>query len=49
MYLFMFVEIKFIDYHSYVIFVMKSKSICNNYVNYDEIIRKSSLVFNHMF
>ena len=36
--LFMFIEMKFIDCHSCAIFVMKSLSICNDYVNYDEII-----------
>ena len=36
--LFMFTEMKFIQYHSYVMFAMKFMSICNNYVNYDEII-----------
>ena len=35
---FMFIEIKFIHYHSCVIFVMKSISIYNDQVNYDEII-----------
>ena len=36
--LFMFVETKLIYCHSCVIFVMKSMSICNDQVNYDEII-----------
>ena len=35
---FMFIEMKFIHFHSCVMFVMKSMSIYNNYVNYDEII-----------
>ena len=34
----MFIEMKFIHYHSCVIFVMKPMTICNDYVNYDEII-----------
>ena len=34
---FMFIEITFIHYHSCVIFAMKSNSICNDYVNYNEI------------
>ena len=36
--LFMFIEMKFIHCHSCVIFAMKSMSMCNDYVNYDEII-----------
>ena len=36
--LFMFIEMKFIHCHSYVMFAMKSMSMCNDYVNYDEII-----------
>ena len=36
--LFMFIEMKFIHCHSCVMFVMKSMSMCNDYVNYDEII-----------
>ena len=36
--LFIFIEMKFIHCHSCVIFVMKSMSMCNDYVNYDEII-----------
>ena len=36
--LFMFIEMKFIHYHSCVMFAMKSMSICNDLVNYDEII-----------
>ena len=36
--LFMYIEMKFIHCHSYVIFAMKSMSMCNDYVNYDEII-----------
>ena len=36
--LFMFIEMKFIHYHSCVMFAMKSMSMCNDYVNYDEII-----------
>ena len=36
--LFMFIEIKFIHCHSCVMFAMKSMSMCNDYVNYDEII-----------
>ena len=35
---FMFIEMKFIHWHSCVIFAMKSMSICNDKVNYDEII-----------
>ena len=35
---FMLIEIKFIKCHSYVMFAMKSMSVCNGYVNYDEII-----------
>ena len=37
---FMFIEIKFIHYHSCVTFVMKFINICNDSVNYDEIIIK---------
>ena len=36
--LFMFIEIKFNCCHSFVIFAMKSMSICKEQVNYDEII-----------
>ena len=36
--LFMFNEMKFIHCHSCVMFAMKSMSMCNDYVNYDEII-----------
>ena len=36
--LFMFVEMKFIHFHSCVMFAMNSMSMCNDYVNYDEII-----------
>ena len=36
--LFLFIEIKFIHFHSCVMFLMKSMSICNDQVNYDEII-----------
>ena len=36
--LFMFIEIKFIHCHSCVMFEIKSKSIYNDYVNFDEII-----------
>ena len=35
---FMFIEMKSIHFHSCVMFVMKSMSICNDLVNYDEII-----------
>ena len=35
---FMFIEMKFIHCHSCVMFAMKSMSICNHIVNYDEII-----------
>ena len=36
--LLMFIEMKFIHFHSCVMFAMKSMSMCNDYVNYDEII-----------
>ena len=36
--LFIFIEINFIHCHSCVIFEMKSMKICNNTMNYDEII-----------
>ena len=36
--LFMFIEMIFIHCHSCVMFAMKSMSICNDIVNYDEII-----------
>ena len=36
--LFMLIEMKFIHYRSYAMFVMKSMSMCNDQVNYDEII-----------
>ena len=36
--LFIFIEMKFIHYHSCVMFAMKSMNICNDQVNYDEII-----------
>ena len=36
--LFIFIEMKFIHCHSCVMFAMKSMSMCNDYVNYDEII-----------
>ena len=35
---FMFIEMKFIHCHSCVMFAMKSMSMCNDKVNYDEII-----------
>ena len=35
---FIFIKMKFIHCHSCVIFSMKSMSIYNDYVNYDEII-----------
>ena len=37
--LFMFIEMKFIYCHSCVMFAMKSMIMCNDYVNYDKIIR----------
>ena len=45
---FRFIEMKFIYYHSCVIFTMKSMSICNDSVNYNYIIIQWSLVFKHM-
>ena len=36
--LLMFIKIKFIHCHSCVMFPMKSMSMCNDQVNYDEII-----------
>ena len=36
--LFTFIEMKFIHCHSCVMFIMKSMSMCNDLVNYDEII-----------
>ena len=36
--LFKFIEIKLIHCHYCVMLAMKSMSICNNYMNYDEII-----------
>ena len=36
--LFMFIEMKFIYCHSCVMFAIKSMSMCNDKVNYDEII-----------
>ena len=36
--LFMFIEMKFIHCHYCVVFAMKSMSIYNDLVNYDEII-----------
>ena len=36
--LFMFIEMKFIHCHYCVMFEMKFMNICNDYVNYDEII-----------
>ena len=36
--LFKFIEIKFIYYHSCVMFAMKSMSISNDKLNYNEII-----------
>ena len=35
---FIFIEIKFNHYYSFVMFVMKSMSKCYDLVNYDEII-----------
>ena len=35
---FIFIKIKFIYCHSYVMFAMKFMNICNDLVNYDEII-----------
>ena len=46
--LLMFIEIKFIYWHSCMMFEMKSMSIYNDYVNYDEIIIYWSLVFKNM-
>ena len=37
---FIFSEMKFICCHSFVMFAIKSISICNDKVNYDEIIIK---------
>ena len=34
---FTFIEIKFIHYHSCVIFIIKFMNKCNDLVNYDEI------------
>ena len=36
--LFMFIKMKFVHCHPCVMFSMKSMSICNDLVNYDEII-----------
>ena len=36
--LFMFIQMKFIHSHSCVMFAMKSMNMCNDKVNYDEII-----------
>ena len=36
--LFMFIEMKFIHCHSSLMFVIKSMSMCNDQLNYDEII-----------
>ena len=36
--LFIFIKVKFIQCHSYVILSIKSMSICNGLVNYDEIV-----------
>ena len=36
--LLMFIEMKFIHCHSCVMLAMKSMNMCNDYVNYDEII-----------
>ena len=36
--LLMFIEMKFIRCHSCVMFAMKSISICNDLVNYEDII-----------
>ena len=35
---FMLIEMKFIHYHSRVMFAMKCMTICNDEVNYEEII-----------
>ena len=35
---FMFIKMKFNHFHSCVIFVINFMSICNNLVNYDEMI-----------
>ena len=35
---FMFIKIKFIHCHYCVMFAMKYMSICNDYVNYDDIL-----------
>ena len=35
---FMFIKMKFIHYHSYMMFTMKSMSIFHDLMNYDEII-----------
>ena len=36
--LFMFIKVKLIYFHSYVMFLMMSMSICNDLVNFDEIV-----------
>ena len=36
--LFMIIEMIFIHFHSCVMFAIKSMSICNDLVNYDEVI-----------
>ena len=46
---FVFIKIKFIHYHSRMMFAMKSMSIYNILVNYDKIIIQRSLGFKHMF
>ena len=46
---FIFIEMKFIHFHSCVMFTMKSMSIFNDYVNYNTIIILRSLVFKCMF
>ena len=46
---FMFNRIKFIHCHYCVMFAMKSTSICDDSVNYEDITISQSYVFKHMY
>ena len=46
---FIFIKIKFIHFHSCVMFIMKSMNICNDKVNFNELIIQLLLGFKHTF
>ena len=44
--LFMFIDIKFIYYHFYLIFIIKSMNIYNDYMNYVESENETMILIN---